>query len=76
MGCVLVLDNLISFSFTIDRFMVHGAVFGRMVSCIIWSLILISLWKFGILRLRGLIALASFFVFYFQDAIIGRILGA
>ena len=41
MGCVLVLENFVSSSFIIGWFMVHGAVLGRIVLCIILGLILI-----------------------------------
>ena len=41
-GCVLVLESLVRSSFIIGWFMVHGAVLGRIVLCIILRLILIS----------------------------------
>ena len=40
--------------------LVHGAVLGRMVLCIILRLIFISLMKIWILRLKGLMAFALF----------------
>ena len=60
MRCNLVLNNLVSSSFTIGWLMVYGAVFGRMVRYIILWLNLISLRKVWILRLRGLMGFALF----------------
>ena len=41
-GCVLLLESLVRSSFIIGWFMVHGAVLGRIVLCIILGLILIE----------------------------------
>ena len=59
-GGVLVLESLVRSSLIIGWFMVHGAVWGRIVLCIILGLILISFRRVWILRLKGLMAFSLF----------------
>ena len=53
-GCILVLESILRSSFITGWFMVHSAVLGRIVLCIILGLILISFRRIWILRLKGL----------------------
>ena len=55
MGCVFVLGNLVSSKFIVGCIMVHGAVLESMVWCTILVLILISLRRSLILKLKCLI---------------------
>ena len=55
MGCVFVLGNLASSRFIVGGLMVHSAVLESMVWCTILVLILISLRRSFILKLKGLI---------------------
>ena len=55
MGCVFILGNLASSKFIVGCLMVHGAVLESMVWCTILVLILISLRRSLILKLKGLI---------------------
>ena len=54
-GCVFILGNLASSKFIVGCLMVHGAVLESMVWCTILVLILISLRRSLILKLKGLI---------------------
>lgn len=60
MGCVFVLGNLASSKFIVGCLMVHGAVLESMVWCTILVLILISLRRSLILKLKGLIFFGLF----------------
>ena len=60
MGCVFVLGNLASSKFIDGCLMVHGAVLKSMVWCTILVLILISLRRSLILKLKGLIFFGLF----------------
>ena len=78
MGCVFILGNLASSKFIVGCLMVHGAVLESMVWCTILVLILISLRRSLILKLKRSdffwVILIQVFIFCFAGVVISRIL--